>query len=356
MTISQSQVLQLSNLHALEPLISNPWSFTMPPKPTVPPGLPPPGLSPTPQALLWAYQLTRENKTLTDYLKDVKSQLDDTEAFARNIQKCLSDLVENVTSLAHILGDKAQSDDDKHQLLLLRRQLQHTVGPFCEYGQSLVRKNKKLVECIAALEGLDALSDEISVNVEDPAPFAATPCPKARAGETELSVNVAASPLATPGRPRASVIENKCESTQQLQTETPIDAALKATLATVMEQNGRPLDDYFDAANAFRREQRPLTPNTEKALVTTFIAGCDDKLYRRRLTHALRKSGMTWTWLTHEVQFIVLEEEYMEKQKFALAHQNKDGSVLWPDGSTRRRFVPLPPVTEEDLTSSDGEA
>lgn len=130
---------------------------------------------------------------------------------------------------------------------------------------------------------------------------------------------------------------------------------MDALFAQILQQRNRPLETYFDEASAYRRDHRPLTPNVENALVKAFIAGCDDKLYRRRLTHSLRKKEFNWTWLMYEVQFLILEEEYMEKQKYALAHQNEDGSVLWPDGSTRTRFVSLAPVTEDDLTSSDGE-
>lgn len=326
---------------------------------TVPPGLPPPGLSPTPKALLWAYQLTRENESLTDYVQQVKGQLNDTEEFAQSIQKCLNKLVETVTSLAHIRTNKAQTDNDKHQLLLLRRQLQYTVGPLCEYGQSLVKKNKNLVECIAALGGLDALSAELGSEVEGSASGSATwqPSISAQGSElsgSELSSNIFTSPPALPGNTSIFLTGGGPCSTQQPQPDTPIDP-LQTTLATLMKQNNRSLDDYFDTANIFRRDQRPLTPSTEKALVAAFIAGCDNALYRRRLTHALRKAGFNWTWLTHEVQFLVLEEEFMEKQKFALAHRNADGSVMWPDGSTRMRFMPLEPVREEDLTSSEEE-
>lgn len=327
----------------------------MPPKINVPPGLPPPGLPPTPQSLLWAYQLIRENKTLTDYLKEVRQQLDDTEAFARTIQKCLNELIENVTSLAHILANKTQTDDDKHQLLLLRRQLHHTVGPLYEYGKTLVRKNKQLVECIAVVEGLDGVQ-ALSMAIEVPASIPATPYPDITTVENTDPSSNAATPLATPGHVVTSISQNQPLPIQQApQPETPIDPALSTALAAAMKQSNRSLDEYYDAANAFRREQRALATDNEQALVTAFIAGCDDKLYRRRLTHSLRKMGWAWAWLTHEVQFLVLEEEYMEKQKFALAHQKEDGSVLWPDGSTRMRFVPLPPITEEDLTSSEGE-
>jgi hypothetical protein len=48
-----------------------------------------------------------------------------------------------------------------------------------------------------------------------------------------------------------------------------------------------------------------------------------------------------------------MEEEYMAKQEYAMDHQLEDGSVLFPDGERCYRFSYLPPITDEDLTSSD---
>jgi hypothetical protein len=127
-------------------------------------------------------------------------------------------------------------------------------------------------------------------------------------------------------------------------------------LDAVMHQQGRPLADYFDAACDFRRDQIRLDQASDPLFIEAFLAGCDNNLYRRRLTHALRKNGWYWTWLTHEVQYLVLEQEYMDKQSYALEHVMPDGSFMWPDGTCKYRIAVLPPITEEDLTDSDLES
>ncbi|KAJ5668482.1 uncharacterized protein N7477_007052 [Penicillium maclennaniae] len=119
-----------------------------------------------------------------------------------------------------------------------------------------------------------------------------------------------------------------------------------------MCQNERSLESYYDEANYLRRQSHP-TRAEDEILVNAFISGCDDRLYRRRLDHAVRKGQRNWTRLSHEVQHLLNEEEYMENQKFALAHRNEDGSVLWPDGSVKHRFVAYLPFTEDDLTTSE---
>lgn len=324
----------------------------MPSNAAGPPGLPSPEHTSNAKSLLWTYQVSRENKALTDSLMKAKAQLDETENFAKTIKKCLDDLLDTIHSLAHIFDSEAQTDDDKHQLLLLRRELQHTLGPLCAYGKTLVHKNKKLVQCIATLEGLEDLAREMSADVEDTPSAPGTPCPNPKFEGSEPFFSAATSPIPTTSRTTASNIKDNPATPKQPQTKKdPIDPLF----ATIMQQRSRSLDEYFDEANAYRRQRRPLTPVIEKALVEAFIAGCDDKVYGRRLTHNLRKKEFTWTWLTHEVQFLVMEERYMEKQKFAMEHQDEDGSVLWPDGSMRTRFMPLLPVTGDDLTPSDGE-
>lgn len=316
------------------------------------PSLSSPGHTPDPKSLLWTYQVSRENKALTDSLIQAKAQIDETETFAKTIKKCLDDLLATIKSLAHLVDKEAQTDDEKHQLLLLRRELQHTLGPLCEYGKTLVHRNKTLVQCIAALEGLEDLAKEMSPDGGDSPSGPGTPCPVRIPEGAELFLSAHASPAAPTARSPGSVAKDNPTTPKQPQAKKdPIDPLF----ATIMQQRNRSLDEYFDEANAYRRQRRPLTPVIEKALVEAFLAGCDDQIYRRRLTHNLRKKEFTWNWLTHEVQFLVMEERYMEKQKFALEHQGEDGSVLWPDGSTRTRFVPLEPVTEDDLTPSDGE-
>lgn len=128
---------------------------------------------------------------------------------------------------------------------------------------------------------------------------------------------------------------------------------MEANLSTVMQQNGRSLEDYYDAAYDYRRQQKRLGPIDEDLFIHMFLVGLDATLYRRRMAHWMKKEGWSWAWLEHIVMFIILEEEYMARQEFALAHRFDDGSVLLPDGSREYRFVILPPITEEDLTPSE---
>lgn len=316
-----------------------------------PSGHPPLGQSSNPKTLLWAYQLARENKALTDSLLDVKNQLQDTEEFAKALKKCLDDILDTVHSLVDVFNSETKTDDDEHQLFLLRRQLQQKLNPLCIYGKLLVFKNKKMVKAIASFEGLDELARDMSADLEAAASGLATPCPNPKAEGMERSASAAGSAATNTVRPTTSEVKDKSAAPEESENQDVIDAFL----ATMMQQQHRPLETYFDEANAYRRVHKPLTPNLERSLVKAFIAGCDDKMYRRRLTHSLRKKEFTWLWLTHEVQFLVMEEQYMERQNFALEHLDEDGFVRWPDGSTRTRFVPLPPVTEDDLTPSDGE-
>lgn len=305
-----------------------------------------------PSSLLWSYELHRQNRTLTNYLKEVKGEVNASDQRALSFEKCLGDLIVIVASLANVMSTKTEHESQR--LRTLRSQLQCALVPLHEYGQALMHKDTTLVTCIAELESLYRMNSGITLKFSVPAYTPANLCRERRGANTAASLSIARSPLVESRHASHDASEDQ-RIPQQIPTAIPTATVPATDLATAMKQHGRSLDDYFDAASDYYRQQRHLKQASEKPFIKAFIAGCEDNLYRRRLTHALRKNEMTWAWLTHEVHFLVLEEEYMEKQTYALAHQYEDGSVSWPDGSRRSRFVALSPVTDGDLTTSEEE-
>ncbi|KAJ5197865.1 uncharacterized protein N7498_006982 [Penicillium cinerascens] len=299
--------------------------------------LPPGGPSNAPQALLWSYELNRENKTLIEDIHAVKEQLLAIEEHSRNLGQYLKSLTNFVNTLDRTKGSNYINTEEG--LLHLGQQLKGTVLPLCDSDQSLVDKNKALVKCITELE---TICNKTS-----------TPTDASTLQHASVTTEPDHGPHAqtfmhSPGSLPIVIVHGPPHSEQRpswLHMETTM------TLET-MKQEDRSLELYYDEANYLRRQMRPTVAQDE-ILVKTFIEGCDDRLSRRRLTHAVRNGNMTWTRLGHEVQHLLNEEEYMENQKYALAHRNGNGSVMWPDGSVKHRFIAWLPFTESDLTTSE---
>ncbi|KAJ5111396.1 hypothetical protein N7532_001931 [Penicillium argentinense] len=133
----------------------------------------------------------------------------------------------------------------------------------------------------------------------------------------------------------------------------PVD--LYEQLSVVMKQGGIPIADYFAIASHVCRIKQQTHPGTEMAIIDAFIAGIDNELYRRRMVHWLRKGRWNWEAVSQYVEILSREEIYLANQEYALQHQLEDGSVLLPNGSRSYRFTFLPPINDEDLTSSDEE-
>lgn len=292
-----------------------------------------------PQTLLWSYELSRENKTLIEHIEDVESQLLRTEEHSRNLEHYLKSLTNLVAALEHIKGPNSTHTEER--LRHLREQLKNTVLPLCESDQTLADKNKTLLKCIAELDTICNIPEDATPEASDYQPASVTDLEDSPPTQSRMDIPI---PLPLP-----SVIVHAPSPTNRLPSW--LIPEITMTL-TSMSQNNRSLESYYDEANYLRRQSHP-TRAEDEILVRTFISGCDDRLYRRRLDHAMRKGQMNWTRLSHEVQHLLNEEEYMENQKFALAHRNEDGSVLWPDGSVRYRFIACLPFTEDDLTTSE---
>ncbi|KAJ5459688.1 uncharacterized protein N7458_001240 [Penicillium daleae] len=299
----------------------------------------------SPLALLWSYEFRRQNGILSSRLLDVKDQLNERALLTELLSKFLNDLIVIVASMVTVLTSR--SEGAEYRIRLLHRLLGQALVPLCQYDAYFNLGNQALIDCITQL---DALYKQPMFSLDGDEVDAAT----------SLSSALSADSDATPQSPQSAEggrAESSTESDQDDDQFLPADAreALAMKLDAVMHQEGRPLEDYFDAACDFRRDQIRLGQANEPLFIEAFLAGCDNNLYRRRLTHALRKHGWYWTWLTHEVQYLVLEQEYMDKQNYALDHVMSDGSFMWPDGESKHRIVFLPPITEEDLTDSDAE-
>lgn len=297
----------------------------------------------SPLALLWSYEFRRQNGILTSHLLNVKDQLNEREQLTELLSKFLNDLIVIIASMVTVFA--VYYDGAEHRIRLLHRLLGQAMAPLYRYAANYDLGNQALVDCIAQLEALYELPAFVFDGDEDDT-------------ATSLSSALSVASDGMPQSPRSAHGQRAkftTESDQHDDQLSPNEAreALAAKLDAVMHQEGRPLDDYFDAACDFRRDQVRLGQADDPVFIEAFLAGCDNNLYRRRLTHALRKNGWYWTWLTHEVQYLILEQEYMDKQSYALEHLTPDGLFMWPDGTPRHRIVVLPPITEEDLTDSD---
>jgi len=301
---------------------------------------PPGGPSDAPQALLWSYELSRENKTLIEHVEAMEKQFLTMEEYSRNLEQYLNSFASLVTAYDDINGSDSINADE--HLRRLHQQLKNNVLPLYGSAQTLMDKNKGLIKCIAELESICDM-------IVGPPSEESIPQPASVAPDSEDAPH--AQPSAGHSGSLPIIIVDEAPSSGRRPPWVPMETTM--TLET-MEQNGRSLELYYDEANFLRRQTSPSISQDE-AIIKRFIEGCDDRLYRRRLTHALRNGNMTWTRLGHEVQHLLNEEEYMQNQKYALAHQNEDGSVLWPDGSVKHRFIAFMPFTDSDLTTSEEE-
>lgn len=288
-----------------------------------------------PTALLWGYEMQRTNKELTTRLIATKAKVEENEALTRTISKCLNDLIVIVASITTELNNTGHGSH--HRLRVLRRQLSHALSPLQDYAQAIDEKNKTLINCIAELE---------EMFLAQPKSSEARDAPDSKIHATTSAEN---QELETP---------QKAETAAGIRETTPRrleSQPMEAKLAAVMKQDKRPLEDYYESAKDFRRVQRRLRQDNEVLFIHAFIAGLDKTIYRRRIVHWLKKEHWDWAWLEHIIMVLILEEQYFEKQEYALTHRFEDGSVMLPDGTREPQFVILSPITEEDLTVSEGE-
>lgn len=315
-----------------------------------------PAVPMTPTALLWNFELQREQRSLTQHLIEARSRVEETELLVEQLSSCLKDLTVIVASVATSLND--ETPQGQQRLLLLRNQLYDTVTPLYSNAKSIVNRNENLLASIAKLRGLHRTPGLERAITKGPPPGLE---PIQQSFQIDEKTG-ASSPL-TQALLQISHSRSGSNKTNELEEDDPNKPAppkilfkeqFSATLNTVMKQNGRSIGDYFDAANDFRRESmRARGVNNDHTIIEAFLAGLDSNLSCRRFTHWLRKEHWTWDFVFHFAQILVMEEEYMAKQEYAMEHKLEDGSVLFPDGERSFRFRYLPPITDEDLTPSE---
>lgn len=291
-----------------------------------------------PAVLLWNYELQRENKILTESSVKMQDQIAAAESLTERVTKSLEDLIVIVASLATTASNTSHSD--KSCLEVIRSQLRHSLAPLAEYAEA-IDNSSFLADCISDLEKLNRLPSGSIIEAAAPST------------ENERFNIVAESFLKPRSGAPSTVSAAPSIDADDLTLESPTASFMEANPSIVMQQCGRSLEEYYDAAYKVRRKQKRLKPVDDDVFIHLFLEGLDETLCRRRMTHWMKKEGWSWAWLEHIVMFLILEEEYMDRQDFALAHRFADGSVLLPDGTREYRFIMLPPITEEDLTPSE---
>ncbi|KAJ5651938.1 hypothetical protein N7507_009364 [Penicillium longicatenatum] len=296
-----------------------------------------------PGQLLWNYEFRRINQMLTARLLQTKRTVDEAEDVNELLCQSLKDLVGMMSSLMTTNTNPDQRDQSQ-EVRKLQRQFKRTLNAVKKYTKATDEKSEAMLTCTTEINCLCKQLKEKEANKMTKTGI------KLESPDDTISTDTA-QPQRTPGQsaPTNQYIKEKG------QEEALSNAEIEHQLKTRMKQNGRCLEFYFEAAKLYRQRVRALQPNNTIDHITSFIAGLDNNLHRRRIVHWLRQEKYEWPWLEHLVRFIIFEEKYFAKQEYALAHQFEDGSVQLPDGTRQHRFVILQPITAEDLTTSGEE-
>ncbi|KAF7713769.1 Uncharacterized protein PECH_000602 [Penicillium ucsense] len=303
-----------------------------------------------PLSLLWSYEFRRQNDVLSTRLLGIKDQLKKSGLLNAVLSKVLNNLIVIIASMLTAMADVPGGGE--HRLCHLRGLLLRTLAPLYEGDAVFWFGHEALISCIAQLENLHNLpgicsGDEVSEGAASLSSslsggsdsLSRSPSPGSSSGSQDGLLS---------GIPRPALAFNSHPGDGQL-SPSEASSALALKLDTVMRQNGRSLQRYFDAVCAFRRYQIRLRQADDVKFIHEFLAGLDDHLLRRRLTCALGKTGWYWTWLAHEVLSILMEEQYTHQQQIARDQITANGAFIRPDGTCKYRVVTLPPITEEDL-------
>jgi hypothetical protein len=341
-----------------------------------------------PSALLWTYELQREQESLTQHMKQAKDQIEKTEDLVGHLSTCLKDLTVIVASVATSLND--QTPQGQQRLRRLQTELNEIVLPVYNRAKTIVNRNETLLATIAKLRGLHNTANfGTTITAPKAPPGLELTTPKTSAFPEPTTPEELLGPTGRKAWPKPKPDPNKEFASSPI-TQVLLDLSRSGTdpskykdaeavriekhaIANILsretfdrnvkkfiQQRNRPISEYFDEAHEFRRRwsiavygNGPTKDTNDALMISSFIAGLDSPLYRRRFKHWLRKEHWTWNFVCHFTQILVMEEEYMAKQEYAMDHQLEDGSVLFPDGERCYRFSYLPPITDEDLTSSD---
>ncbi|KAJ5396585.1 hypothetical protein N7509_004698 [Penicillium cosmopolitanum] len=317
---------------------------------------------PNPATALWKYELERQKRALTEHMVKAKHQIAETEDLVTRLSRCLKDLAVIVASVATSLND--QTPQGQQRLRLLQTQLHDIVDPIYQDGKAIVTQNETLLAAISTIRGIHNTPKVVDTTITPPG--LSRPKGLAKSRHDPNRERPASSPLT-----QALLTISRSDPNQTNEAEPSLEdkqaiaqilnrRSFSKSTKTFIRQKGRPIGEYFDAAHEFRRRwsislygSGPTDSYNDDTLIEAFIAGLDSDLYRRRFTHWLRNQHWNWNFLFHFAQILVMEEEYMAKQEYALEHKFDDGSVLFPDGERSYRFSYLPPIADEDLTASE---
>ncbi|KAJ5116029.1 hypothetical protein N7456_000377 [Penicillium angulare] len=299
-----------------------------------------------PAQLLWSYEHLRTNKALTSALLDAKTAYDESAELVACLFRCLNDCVIIAFSIAQFKKEAPDgSPSHTRQLDILQRQSKRALESLKTYSTLTEAKGKILTACVTELERL----------CNNPVEASNTPEPT----EVELKERIQKS-MSAP-KPTFLVLRerNTTSPTVKSESESTSEAIIQSVTdhVTPMDQRDRSLEQYFEAAKKtyYSQCKHPESIRFLPRVIRAFIDGLDKKIYRRRIVHAMRKEGWNWGTLENMVEFIVLEEEYFKQQAYAVDHEQEDGSVLLPDGTKQNLFIVLEPISDQDLTESEGE-
>ncbi|KAJ5712720.1 hypothetical protein N7493_009188 [Penicillium malachiteum] len=305
-----------------------------------------------PAQLLWNYELARINDSLTSQLQAAKSEADNARTIPRLLRKAIKEMMLLQISVNTAYG-KSVFDGNlqlKHLYPQFRLACKSTQDLFAAV-QAAINPSCQLdliipyVECLGDL--LNALR-EIEKIITDTKETLNRETQLAKSGETKQAAPVSLDNSKPPDRTSPDIKPEDMDDFRFRHFPNP-------TIDDLKTQNGRSLEQYLKDARKLHCRLRQKNRFDESLFIGVFIDGLDKTIYRRRIIHTLRKETWDWAWVKHMVTFIILEEQYFEKQAYALAHQQEDGSVILPDGTKQNRFVVIEPITEEDLSASDEE-
>ncbi|KAJ5714853.1 uncharacterized protein N7483_012034 [Penicillium malachiteum] len=306
-----------------------------------------------PAQLLWTYELSRINDIMRSHLQAKKSEAENVGNLTRLLRTFTKDVMLLQISMNTTYGESACSRS---------QQLNHLYPQFRLASKSAQDALTALQTALGHHENyhvidqfLGCMMDLVEVTRELYKVFTDNRETLARETQSEENAETKQSALECPHDLKSSDRTSPTIKTEEGDESKCSQFPSTPTIEDLQAQNGRSLEEYFKDAKTLRRKLRQSNEFDISSFISLFIDGLDKKIYRRRIIHILRKETWTWGWLKHMAIFIILEEQYFEKQAYALAHQQEDGSVILPDGTKQKRFVVIEPITEEDLSASEEE-
>ncbi|KAJ5289204.1 hypothetical protein N7478_002234 [Penicillium angulare] len=299
--------------------------------------------NPNPAQLLWSYERLRTNRALTTALVDAKGTYDESVELVNCLSKSLQECIIIISAITTFNNQASNPPASQDYQIVLKRLSKRALESLRAYATLPAYRSKTLSQCVAELE---CLCNDPDVRPSSPEPT-----------DTEINEIIAES-MWTP-KPTITLTSSERDTPVKSESESTSELAGQPVTEyfPLMKQGDHSLEKYFEAVRKIyishckQVESNRLLPH----FIQSFIYGLNEKIYRRRIIHALRKEGWTWAPFENMVEFIILEEEYFKHQDHAVQHRMEDGSVILPDGSRLDQFIELLPITEQDLTESEKE-